>query len=234
MNKIVNLRQSFKDAPQAIRNQLAIQFKPLIVKIVSQESKKLKTDWKTLESMAYEGFAIALNIYDPERSKMDFKSFAAYAMLNNIRNCSQIELHTVKLTAYMRDQVLAAGGTTFTTVSVDKFFASSGSGPVGYESNRIDKRMLEMKYGIYENAKFADGDPMELLKYQIDTHCKAVDVECFCKYYGLFGYEETPVYKIAKEMDVTSGRVSQRIKTVLKYIKTDELLMDSLKSMTEK
>ena len=76
--------------------------------------------------------------------------------------------------------------------------------------------------------------PMELLKYQIDTHCKAVDVECFCKYYGLFGYEETPVFKIAKEMNVTSGRVSQRVKAVLKYIKTDELLLDSLKSMTEK
>lgn len=224
MKKITNLRQSFKNASQAVRNQLAIQFKPLIIKIVSQESKKLRTDWKTLESMAYEGFAIALNVYDPERSKMDFKSFAAYAMLNNIRNCSQTDLHTIKLTAYMRDQILAAGGTTFTTFSIEKIF---------HDDDR-DVRISEIKYGVYENAKFADGDPMELLKYQIDTHCKAVDVECFCKYYGLFGYEETPVFKIAKEMNVTSGRVSQRVKAVLKYIKTDELLLDSLKSMTEK
>ena len=242
---ITNLRQSFANASAEVRNQLAVQFEPLVNKIVKQQHAKLHTDWDSLKSMAYEGLTIALNTYDPERSQMTFTQFAAFAILNNIRNCSCIELHTVKLTSYTQDQIKQAqeaakkaeelgehhdgptgtGATTFTSVSL-----STAMNPAG-DNDHMNR---EMRYGIYESAKFGDGDPMELLKFQVDTHCNATDAKCFYHYFGVCGYEEKQVTELADELGVTSGRISQRIKKVIDYIKKDELLCESLASLLEK
>lgn len=95
-NKITDLRQSFANASAAVRNQLAIQFEPLVNRIVKQQSLILKMDWGSLKSMAYEGLVIAMNTYDPTKSGMTFTQFAAFAMLNHIRTTSCVECHTVQ------------------------------------------------------------------------------------------------------------------------------------------
>ncbi len=245
MNTITNLRQSFVNADVETRNQLARQFEPLVNRIVGQQHKILKTDWSSLKSMAYEGLVIAMNTYDPERSGMTFTQFAAFAMLNNIRNCSCVELHTVKLTSYTQGQIKKAqeearkdeasdqfgvapagiGATTFTSVSI-----SAAMNPAGDNDNMN----REMRYGIYESAKFGDGDPMELLKFQVDMHCNKTDAYCFFHYFGVCGYPEKQVTELAEEFGVTSGRISQRLKKVIDYVKSDELLCESLASLLEK
>lgn len=229
----INIRQSFANATPELRNAVAKQFEPLVNKIVSQQKKKLKTDWGTLKSMGMEGLAIALNTYDPERSQMTFTQFAAFAILNNIRNCSCLELHTVKLTSYTQSKIKeqaetgegVTGSTTFTSVSI-----SAAMNPDGDNDNMN----RELRYGIYESAKFADGDPMELLKYQVDTHCAPIDAQCFFHYFGICGYDEKQVAELAKEYGVSSGRISQRIKKVIDYIKTDMDVCESLASLLEK
>jgi hypothetical protein len=243
MEAITNLRQSFAAAPAEVRNQIARQFEPLVNKIVSQWHRRLKTDWYTLKSMAYEGLTIAMNTYDPERSQMNFTQFAAFAMLNNIRNCSCTELHTVKLTSYTQEQIkktqadVAAdaevcenaapgiGATTFTTVSI-----SAVMNPAGDNENMN----REMRYGVYESAKFEDGDPMELLKTEVDTHCNATDAYCFYSFFGVCGVPEKQVTELAAELNVTSGRISQRIKKVLDYIKSNEDICEAMASLLEK
>ena len=230
MEKITNLRQSFVNASAEVRNQLAKQFEPLRNKIVGQQYKRLKTNWDTLVSMANEGFVIALNTYDPERSQMTFTQFAAFSMLNNIRNCSCIELHTVKLTSYTQDQIKKQAekgegpGTTFTSVSI-----SAITNPAADNDNMN----REMKYGVYESAKFGDGDPLELLKVMVEDNCNSTDAYCFLSYFGI-GYPEKQVIELAEELKVTSGRISQRIGKVTKYVKGNELLCESLASLLER
>lgn len=246
MEPITDFRQSFADASEAVRNQLAIQFKPLVNRIVAQVHKQLKTEWGTLESMGYEGLVIAMNTYDPERSDMNFTQFAAFAILNNIRNCSCIELHTIKLTSYTQDQIRKArdaeeqasddpesaydgpvgiGTSTFTTVSI-----SSAINP-GSDNDKLNN---EVKYGLYESAKFENGDIMELLKYYVDEACNPRDAQCFYRYFGVCGYEEAQVTDMADELGVTSGRISQRIRKVLDYIRSNEILCESLGSLLER
>lgn len=232
MENITNLRQSFANASAETRDALAKQFEPLVNKIVAQMHKKLKTDWNTLKSMAYEGFVIALNTYQPERSNMTFTQFAAFAILNNIRNCSCTELHTVKLTSYTQEQIRQASKdeetpstSTFATVSISAAVSPSGDN---------DNYSREIRYGIYESAKFANGDPLVMLEQEVNDNCNKTDAYCFFSYFGVCGYEEKPVIELAKELNVSSGRISQRIKRVTEFIKGNELLCESLASLLEK
>lgn len=245
MEKITNLKQSFANASEAVRNQLARQFEPLVNKIVAQQQRILKTDWNTLQSMGWEGLAIAMNTYDPERSNMNFTQFAAYSILNNIRNCSCTDLHTVKLTSYTQDQIrkVAAsrnqeqqegenivskpgvGTTTFTSVSI--------SNVVNPQCDN-DNMNREMKYGVYESAKFADGDVFEQLRLEVDANCNKTDAYCFYHYFGICGYPEKQVTELAEEFNVTSGRISQRLKKVIDYIKKNDDLCESLSALLEK
>lgn len=229
MEKITNLRQSFVNASAAIRNQLAIQFEPLVNKIAKQQMAKLKTDWDTLKSMGQEGLVIAMNTYDPEKSKMTFTQFAAFSILNNIRNCSCMELHTVKLSSYTQEQIKkqaegsrdsgsVVGTTTFATVNLSTVMSPDES----ESSNR------EMRYGIYENATFAEGDIMGHLKVTITDKFNETDCYCFFSYYGICGYDEKKVTELADELKVTSGRISQRIRKIIDYIKKDSLLCEGL------
>ena len=64
--------------------ELVVQYEPLINKLTAQFFHKVQYNWDDLKSYAYEGFALALNKYDSERSEMSFMSFAAYEMRNNI------------------------------------------------------------------------------------------------------------------------------------------------------
>ena len=250
MEKITNLRQSFANASEAVRNQLARQFTPLVNKIVAQQQHTLKTDWNTLVSMGFEGLAIAMNTYDPERSGMTFTQYAAFSILNNIRNCSCTELHTVKLTSYTQDQIRKAkeaakqaennafnegmvvdatpagiGTTTFTSVSISCVTNPNGDN---------DNMNREMRYGVYESAKFADGDCFEQLKAEVDANCNPTDAYCFYHYFGICGYEEKQVNELAEEFNVTSGRISQRLKKVINHIKKNEDLCENLAGLLER
>lgn len=224
--KITDLRQNFSQADLQTRNQLAIQFEPLVNKIVNQQVKILKTDWDTLKSMGYEGLVQAMNQYDPTKSKMTFTQYAAFAILNNIRNRSCEELHTVKMTSYTQDQIRKGKitGTTFATVSMQACI-----NPDSEDTNQN----REMKYDCYVSAKFSDGDPMETLKTEVCSHCHPTDAQCFFCYYGVCGYEEKTVMDMAAEMGVTSGRISQRIKKVLDYIRHNESLKEILATLLE-
>ncbi len=237
--KITNLYQSFANADAATRQALAKQFEPLVNRITKQQQLILKAPWNTLKSMAYEGLVIAMNTYDPERSGMSFTQFAGFAILNNIRNSSCIELHTVKLTSYTQDQIkknaqaaedgsdaefVGVGATTFTSVSINSVLPNSDN----------DNMNREMRYGVYESAKFGDGDPMMLLKVMVDDNCNKTDAYCFYSYFGVCGYEERQVMELAEEFSVTPGRISQRIKKVTDYIKKTPILCESLASLLER
>lgn len=220
---IKDLRQDFSKASDEVRNKLAIQFEPLVNKIVGQQYRILKADWDVLKSMAYEGLADAMNKYDPTRSKMTFTQYAAFAMLNSIRNSSSTELHVVAMTSYMQNKVRNGEipGSTFETMSIDSCV----------RADTDERPSNEAQYGLFEQASFEDGDIIKTLCDDLKTNCNATDVYCFMHYYGLLDCPETPVKDLADTFGVTSGRISQRIKKVEKYIKSNEDLLDILRSL---
>lgn len=234
-NKITDLKQSFKDASPEVRNQLAIQFEPLVNKIVAQQFKIFQTDWNILKSMAYEGLVNAMNTYEPDKkgsttkSKgkgMDFKQYAAFMILNNIRNKTAEELNVVKLNGYAIANMKKEEVGTFVSVSISNAVRDN-------DSDTLQDRN-PMALGLYETAKFADGDVFGTLKTMVDANMKPIDAEVFYRYFGICGYEEVQIQEIAEEMGVTSGRISQRVRTVIDYIKSEPILCESLASLLSK
>lgn len=232
--EIVNLKQSFKNASPAVRNQLTLQFEPLINKITAQNHKKFHTDYMTIKSMAYEGFVQAMNEYEPGKAArneeiakkdMDFKQYAAFRMLQNIRNRTAEELNIVKLNYYAIKGMKDEEKSSFVTVPIASMVN---------DSDEKDSSKSLMDAGLYQSAHFADGDVFVNLKTEIDANCNKEDAEIFYRYMGLYGREESKVVDMAKEMNVTSGRISQRLNKVINYVRSNPNLCESLASLMSK
>lgn len=205
------------------KNVLVKQYEPLVNKLTKQffDSNCGFCNWEDLYSMAMEGFALAINNYDESRSKMSFTQYAAYAIRNNILTGLNEETRTVKLSAYAQKVVLAQGGTTFNTVSIDH--AVSG------EDDEMKPREIVM--GMYEDEKFSNGDIFTYLYNRLEEQFGRRDCDMFYKIFGLKGFEETPNKEVAKEYGVSEGLVSQRIKKVITWIRQDSDLCEVLSSL---
>lgn len=215
-------RVSFKDATAEQRNTLALQYEPLVNKMVKQYFGKVQAGWDDLKSMAYEGLVQAMNSYDPERSKMTFTQFAAFAIRNNILNSLSEELRTVKMSSYMQEKAEKEGLPSFSSVSLTTICGETGG---------EDSYSREGRYGLYESAKFENGDVYEYMYMRLDAEFGERELDIFYSYFGLKGRKETPLQDLAKKYGVTSGRASQQLNKVIRFIRQDEDLREMLSSL---
>ena len=131
------------------------------------------------------------------------------------------ECRTVRFTSYAVEQARKNGSTQFTTVRIDTSISDSD-----------DMKPRETKLGMVEQEKFSNGDVFEYLYTRIDEKFNETDRYCFYAYYGLKGMDETQVAELAEMYHVTSGRISQRIKKVVRFIQKDPDLCEMLGSLT--
>lgn len=203
------------------KNDLVKQYEPLINKLTGQFYQTVQMDWDSLKSMAYEGFALAINKYDESRSSMTFMQFAAFEMRNNIMTRLTEESRTVKLPFEEQKKRKENGGPLFNTVSIDR-------------SIRDDDESLkprEMVMGMYEKAKFDDGDVFEYLYSRLEDKFPQRECDMFYMSFGLKGFDETPNQDIAKHFGVSEGLVSQKKRKIIDWIKTDRDLCEMLSNL---
>ena len=203
------------------KNQLVAQYEPLINKLVAQFYKAVVYDWDSIKSMAYEGFSLALNKYDEQRSSMTFMQFAAFEIRNNIMTCLTNESRTVKLPFNEQKKRKDNSETLFTTVSMD----------LTRDNGNDEVAPREIKLGMYENAKFDDGDVFEYFYTRLEQTFPKRECEMFYKTFGLKGYEETPNLKIAEEYGVSEGLISQKKKKIIEWIRKDKDLCEMLSNL---
>lgn len=215
----------YKNLNEREKNELAKQYKNLVVKLIHQYYSQCQNsrimDWSQIESMAWEGFALAINTYDSDRSKMTFTQFAAYAIRNNILHCLDEEMRTVKLSAYAQKKVMARGETTWNSVSIDT--------PINDDDKKISQ---DIKFGIYENAKFGDGDIFDYLYSRLEGEFSDRDCQMFYMSFGLKGEKECYKGKdIAKKFNISEALVSRRIKQMTSWIRKDEEICEMLQNL---
>lgn len=202
------------------RNELAKQYEPLVNKLTKQYTSRIQVEWNVVKSMAQEGLVIAMNSYDETKSKMTFTQFAAFAIRNNILSKLDEELRTVKLSSYAQKKVKEAGESLFNTVSIDQ--------PIPADA---DIKPREIVMGMYENAKFDDGDVYDYLYSRIDEKFAERDCKIFYKTFGLKGEEEMKGKDIAAEMGISEGLVSQKVKKIVTWIRKDNELCEMLSNL---
>lgn len=207
-------------ATEKERNELAKQYEPLVNKLTKQYTSRIQVEWNIVKSMAQEGLVIAMNSYDETKSKMSFTQFAAFAIRNNILSKLDEELRTVKLSSYAQKKAKEAGESLFNTVSIDQ--------PVSADE---DVKPREIVMGMYESAKFDDGDVYDYLYSRIDEKFLERDCKIFYKTFGLKGEEEMKGKDIAVEMGISEGLVSQKVKKIISWIRKDNELCEMLSNL---
>lgn len=223
---------TYANISETEKNALVKKYEPLIAKLVNQFFSKGVAQWDQLKSMAYEGFALAINNYDEDRSKMNFTQYAAFSIRNNILNGLNNELRTVKLSAYAQQKCKEwygedAKAATFNTVSLTTI--SSGGRGDGYNGN--DGCSMEFKLGLYANAKFADGDIYDYLYYRIESQFPKLTCEMFYHTFGLNDYDKLKGVELTKKFKVSATTVSIRVNRVIKWIREDNELCEMLANL---
>lgn len=213
---------TYKNLTDRQKNEVAKKYNNLVVKITKQFFNKGFQNWDQIESMAWEGLALAIDKYDDERSNMNFTQYAAFAIRNNILNCLTEESRTVKMSHYMQQKAKEKGDALFTTVSLDRKIDTQ---------NEDDKRIKEFKFNAYTKASFADGDTFEYLYSRLNEKFPKRECEMFYKAFGLNGYDDTKGKDIAKEYGVSEGLVSQKIKKMTSWIRKDNEMCEMLQNL---
>lgn len=204
------------------RNQLVREYEPLVNKLTKQFVDKVHYPWTEIKSMAYEGLAIALNTYDPYRSKMTFTQFAGFAIRNNILTSLNEELRTIKMSAYAQKMAAEKGHASFNTVSLDESFGEDGS----RRKENVIYRSLPP-----QEEKFSDGDVFETLYTKLEDNFSTRDCEIFYRTFGLKDYEEEKGKDIAAYFGISCSLVSNRLKKVITFIQKDEDLVEILANL---
>lgn len=202
------------------KNELTKQYESLINKLTGQFYASVQMDWDSIKSMAYEGFALALNKYDESKSSMSFMSFAAFEMRNNIMTRLTEESRTVKLPFEEQKRRKESGEPLFNSVSIDRSVR---------EDDDIKPREIVM--GMYETARFADGDVFSYLYERLEEKFPQRECDMFYMSFGLKGFEDTPNQDIAKKFGVSEGLVSQKKRKIIDWIRTDRDLCEMLSNL---
>lgn len=205
------------------KNALVQQYEPLINKITKQYSDKVKASWEDIKSMAYEGFAIAINTYDSTRSSMTFAQFAGFAIRNNILTSLNNELRTVKLSAYAQKKAIEKGDAVFNSVSIEANWDSDSD----YKGGPKKKDMLNLR----QEEKFSDGDIFETLYSKLEENLPMRDCEIFYRTFGLKDFEEEKGKDIAVYFGISRALVSIKLRSVIQFIQKDEDLVEVLSNL---
>ena len=196
------------------RNELAKKYVPLVKKISIQMSKQCSMEYDDIEGFAWEGFVMAMNKYNPERSDMSFTSYASYgirnAILNGINSCS----NTVAVSYYKRKQMQASGDIIPTSVSLQKNFENEDHlSQLGFEEEHI-----------FDN-------PWDVLIKKLKAHFNAEWVDIFCSIYGLDGHDLEKSKDIAARYGVSGSLITKRAKQMIQFIKDDKDLCELLREL---
>lgn len=216
----------YKDISEKEKTNLIKQYEPLINKLTKQFASRVKTDWDSIKSMAYEGFVLAMINYDNERSRLTFKQFAGWSIRNNILSSLDKELRTVSMSAYAQKKAQETGNATFNSVSLSVVCGESSVN--GDDDCRTCK---EFKYGVYQKDTFSDGNVYEYLYSRLADKFSKRDCEIFYRVFGLNGFDDEKGKDIAKSLGVSEGLISQKVKKIISYIRKDTELNEMLANL---
>lgn len=207
------------------KNNLTRQYESLINKITKQFTDKGCGTWEDVKSMAYEGFAIAINTYNPEKSSMTFMQFAGFAIRNNILTGLNNELRTVKLSAYAQKKATEKGEALFNSVSIDATYNESSEYAISTPKKKDYLKNLSIE------AKFGDGDVFETLYSKLEDNFNERDCEIFYRTFGLNGFDEDKGKDIADIYNISRSLVSIKVKCIINFIKNDIELCEILSNL---
>lgn len=209
------------------KNAIVEKYEPLMNKLTKQFVNKIDISWDDVKSMAYEGLAIAINTYNPNRSKMTFTQFAGFAIRNNILTGLNNELRTVKLSAYAQKKAIERGEAVFNSVALDMSVKDNSDNSSKYVGGPKKSDLTNLS----TEAKFDDGDIFETLYSKLEENFPVRDCEIFYRSFGLKDFDEEKGKDIADYFGISRSLVSIKLKTIISFIQKDKELVEILSNL---
>ena len=209
------------------KNQFAKQYENLVRKLVKQTVDKGFNEWSQIESAAWEGFALAMKDYNPDRSKLTFTQYAGWSIRNKILSAIDDELRTVKVSWYNRKKAEKNDEPVFKRVTFETSSSNNDDSP----KTSNGKFNFE---GMHTNPTFSDGDVYEYMYSRLESKFSKEICDIFYRSFGLKGYEEIQTGKdIAKAVGLSEGAISQKIKKVVTWMRSDTEMCEMLSNLIE-
>lgn len=207
------------------KNQLTKDWMELIYKIATQQSKKSGVSFDETLSFAMEGWADALNTYNPEKANgQTFQQYAAYRMAHFCLNGINEESRTIKVSKYMRDKMAAGETETVSTTSLDTTF----DGEDCYTDHCIAIAVDDIDMEAEETGIFGN------LFKALEKNFSQRDCEIFYSKYGFNGRPEMACKELTAKYGISVSRISKILQAIYDFILKDEELADELRDfMTE-
>lgn len=205
-------------------NDLVKQYKPLLNKICYQYYSRLNgnnINWDDIMSMAYEGFVLATKNYEPNRSKMSFTQYAAFAIRNNILTRLNEELRTVKVSCYnfqknQKNNIPSCVSIPLNSINTEDAPKKSD------HLKKCPSCMMTDMYDVHISQRIKP-----IINY-INKNFTPRQVDFFMKYFGLDSDTNTKVKDIAQQWHVTPGFVSQQVKLMINNIKNNKNIQNEV------
>lgn len=221
---------------KAGREKTAKQYTSLVMKIAKQFLGHCSLDFKELVSAGFEGLTIAMNEYKTseeveletgQKGTQSFTQFAAwqirYAILDEINENGQ----TIKQSDYMRRTHGALERS-----SIDATYGKDEDG----DDIKIDRLAFladdPAKFDIKSLSKQAVEATTKLRKV-LDAKFSARDVDIFCRVMGMNEYrgKSQEAKAVASQYMISPAAVSQKISTIIKYIKSNKEYLEMLRGI---
>lgn len=226
-NKVQKINQKTADLqdPQ-VRNDLFLQYRPLMYKIVNQFIGQTPLTFDDLVSAAMEGFTLALNKWKDGTSQ-NFQQYAAWSMRNAILNSANQEGHTVRFSAYQQKKAKDAGRSTFTTVSLDQLCKSRED---DVDFDQAD-RMLELGVEQPEFSLETEDDVFWEFYQWLESNFSQRYCHIFCHTYGLQGYDLLKGTELSEMFGLSAASISVTNKKIIRAIRNNPEMLSKLRDL---
>lgn len=214
-----------------ITNEMVLKYKPLVIKISNQFSKKTHVPYSDIESVAWEGLVLAFKNYDTRRSTMSFLSYAAYSIRNNILTAISNEFQLIKLSPYAQKWCQTHDcNITKTPISIDTNESiDDDENNTNFDTERYLYTQNTSKYDesitdITSNIEISN--LFEILQNKFSER----DFNIFIKSYGLFGENLEKKSIIAQIYNISPASVTQINKKIINFIRNNSDLKEIIYS----
>lgn len=199
-------------------------YTPLIYKIVNQFQGKSKLTRAELISAAMVGFNDAINKWDPESEKaVPFKTYASYAVRQQILNDINEYSHTVSGTSWYANELAKQGKIKLDGISIDHSINDDGD----FSNDRL------AELGV-EDRDVDDSKQWEKVFKAIEDRFKVRDVDIFYRYFGLNGRKKEKSKDIAKSYGMSEGNIRNSvINKILIFLRNDKDLLEVLRDLQD-
>ena len=211
------------------KNQFARQYEGLVRKLVKQTVDKGFAEWDQLESAAWEGFAMAMKDYNPERSKLSFKQYAGWSIRNRILTAIDDELRTVKVSWYNRKKAEANDEKVYQRIGLE-VDNSEDNGKTPYSTHAHGLFKFD---NMHSKPIFVDGNVYEYIYTRLEENFSKEYCDIFYRSFGLHGYNEQKGKDIAKAVGISESAVSQKVKKIVTWMRNDTEMCEMLSNLME-